>query len=268
MGKPGASWPMANYLEAWKTFRSLGNEPDATASHVTSLTTWPSRDRLRILDIGCGDGGMIAAFVQRIRSASMAILLDPEDGMLSEAAQRLENIRCEVDIISRVGSADEEGIILAQDADVGLAIHVVYLLPHARFRAFVQNWPSGIPLFVVLDAPNSVFAELWQQSAQDYAARSARVHQYLADEANHGLTVRRTDFSTRVANPFELETAVRSLVLSLLCYCDYDQLPRGKKIEVEQLIRKHAEGSEIVCACTCYELLRGTGVLNQIGDES
>jgi hypothetical protein len=194
--------------------------------------------------------------MQRILSASRVILLDPEDGMLSEAARLLGNLQREVEVLTRVGSADEEGIVLARTADGGLAFHVVYLLPHARFRAFVQHWPSGVPLFVVLDAPNSVFAALWKETAQDYAARSVRVHEYLAGEANRLLTVRRTDFATRVANPFGLEAAIQNLVLSLLCYRDYEELTHMQKNEVQRLIRNHAEGDEIVCDCTCYELLK------------
>ena len=202
---------------------------------------------------------MLAAFIQRLPSVSRVVLLDPEDGVLSEAAREIGALESRAEVLTHIGSADEEAIVLAREADVGLAVHVVYLLPHARFRSFVQHWPPDVPLYVVLDSPNSVFSALWKHTAQDFAARSARVHEYLAGEANHGLLIRRTEFATRVANPFELEATIRNLVLSLLCYCDYDDLPQGKKVEVEQVIRQHAEGNEVACACTCYELLRGMG---------
>jgi SAM-dependent methyltransferase len=259
MSKTGAAWPMANYLEAWKTFRRLGNEPAATAEHVLAQPGWPTGDGLRVLDIGCGDGRMIEAFLQRVPSAAKAILLDPEDWMLSEAARQVGEFRIGTEVVGQVGSADEEGVALAREIDVGLAIHVVYLLSHSRFKVFVQHWPPGVPLFVVLDAPNSVFGELWIQTAQDYAARSAGVHEYLAREANSGLAIRRTDFNTRVANPFNLQASVQNVMLSLLCYCDYAELSQEKRYKVERVIRRHADGDDIVCACTCYELLRSVG---------
>jgi len=250
---------MANYLSAWKTFRHLGNEPAATAEHVISQPRWPSKDNLRILDVGCGDGQMAQAFLLKmLKSQTVAevVLLDPEEGMLSEAASLIRGAGFRGDIRRELGLADKEALKLAKEIDVGLAIHVVYLLPHNRFRTFVNRWPVGIPLYVVLDAPDSVFSEIWPQTAVDYATRSRRVHEYLSGEANGGLKVHRTDFTTRMSDPFDLAPPVRDLALSLLCYGDYDEVPDGKKPIVRDAILKHKEDGFVRCACSCYELLR------------
>ena len=314
MSNVTGSWPMANYMSAWKTFRRFGNEPAATADHIISLPGWPAKETLRVLDIGCGDGRMLEAFLQKTpQKVTEVTLLEPDERLLPEASSEIQSLglaargespaavarRCippgyvvhrsntagilplfalpdgritglgatldfyhgllGAKICTEVGVADKEALELAQSADVGLAIHLVYLLAHNRFRALVDHWPEDAPLFVVLDAPESIFTELWTQTAPDYAIRSARVHDYLSGEANGGLEVRRSDFSTRVTNPFDLPESVQGLVLSLLCYCDYDELPQSKRLNVERVIQSHLDQSHVACSCTCYEIHRRAG---------
>jgi SAM-dependent methyltransferase len=248
---------MPNYMSAWKTFRRLGNEPEATAEHVLSLPRWPGNKNLRILDVGCGDGRMVEAFLLKARqSIGKVTILDPDRLLLDEAAHEIRSLGLDVDVLEVAGVADRQALELAADHDVALAIHLVYLLAHNRFRALVDHWPPGVPLYVVLDAPDSVFTELWSETAPDYALRSRRVHEYLSGEANGRLDVRRTDFTTRVANPFGLPEPVRDLVLSLLCYCDFAEFSDTRRAKVESVISSHVERGQVTCSCTCYEIQR------------
>jgi len=257
MNKSGAGWPMANYIEAWKAFRCQGNEPEATASHILAQPLWPKHGDLRILDIGCGDGHMLEAFLLKLGSMiSKVYLLDPEEWILSEAVKQIEGILPNFKIFTQVGTADEEGLDFTRHVDVGLAIHIVYLMSHSRFRRLINHWHSRIPLFVVLDAPDSVFSQLWNMTAQDYAVRSAKVHNYFENEKNSQLTIQRTDFFTHVTNPFTLSSPRKELVLSLLCYCRYEDLSEDVKKKVYRVITDHSEAEIIKCNCSCYEMIR------------
>jgi SAM-dependent methyltransferase len=248
---------MANYLAAWKTFRRLGNEPQATAAHVLARARWPAEDDVRVLDIGCGDGRMLEAFLlQAGRRIATATLLDPDPTLLDEAARELGGLGLSVEVRAEVGVADRQGLELAENHDVGLGIHLVYLMAHNRFRALVNHWPVDKPLYIVLDAPDSVFTELWSETAPDFALRAKQVHRYLSGEANGKLSVTRSDFITRVANPFDLPAPIRNLVLSLLCYCDFDELGETGQEKVEAVINSHTRDGHVECACACYELVR------------
>lgn len=250
---------MANYVAAWRTFRGLSNEPGATAAHVMSRPSWPSLEELRILDIGCGDGRMVEAFLlaahQKIRQV---ILLDPDADMLSEASSEVSRLGLDVEIETELGVADIEGLRLAVAADVALAIHVVYLLPLARFRKLIRNWPPPLPLYVVLDSPESVFSKLWTRTAPEFATRATQAHEFLASEELAGISVQKSTFGTRVANPLELGPGVRSRVLSLICYADFDELSCETRDYVEETVLSFLDGDRLTCSCTCYEIKRSS----------
>jgi SAM-dependent methyltransferase len=248
---------MANYLAAWKTFRRVGNEPEATAEHILGRQRWPKKSQLSVLDVGCGDGRMLEAFILRAKPPlAKVVLLDPDQHLLNEAKLEIEALGTNCNVATVRGAAETKGVKWARKTDAGLAIHVAYLMPHSAFFSFVENWPARVPLYVVLDAPTSVFSELWTKTAPEYSARAARVHSYLGKEAKTRLNVRSSEFATRVANPHALSENVRDLVLSLLCYTEYTRLSPAVRGHVKRTLMKHADGDEINCKCSCYEILK------------
>lgn len=257
MSTTDVNWPMVNYFSAWKTFRLYGNEPIVTAEHVLSLPEWPKVNKLRLLDIGCGDGHMLQAFLSQCQhSISQVILLDPDERLLLEAVQYLESFNFGIDILEQQGIADEEGLVLAKKVDIGLAIHVVYLISHSRFRTLIEKWPNGVPLFIVLDAPGSVFSQIWNMTAPDYATRASRVHEYFSSVNNGGFYFSKSTFNTKLANPLTMDKDVRELVLSLLCYCNYTELNQKIKDEVDKIINQYVKNNFIECSCCCYAISR------------
>lgn len=256
MIKANEAWPMATYLTAWKAFRRLGNEPSATAAHLLSRPLWPKRSPLRILDVGAGDGRMLEALLLKApQTVSRVILLDPDERLLVEAESGINAVSPGIEIASIVGVAESEGAELAKGADVGLGIHLVYLMENRQFRTFIERWPSCVPLYIVLDAPSSVFTALWTHTAPEFAKRAEQVHAYFANARS--FTVNRTEFATRVANPYSLAPNVCDLVLSLLCYCDYSTLSAEQCQIVRNILERYIDGDEVKCTCTSYELLKG-----------
>jgi hypothetical protein len=246
---------MANYLAAWKTFRRLGDEPFATARHVIAQPAWPARTDLSILDIGCGDGRMAEAFLLALPSpAERLYLVDPDADLIAEAVAELSEVSTGTILEAVPGVADKEALEIAPKVGVGLAVHVVYLMAHSRFRSLVERWPKGVPLFVVLDAPGSIFSELWALTAPEYAVRTNRVHDYLNSVT--GVPVELTTFTTRVANPFTLSLANRRRVLSLLCYSEFEHLEPEKQRRVEELVRQRIVDDGVQCTCCCYAITR------------
>jgi SAM-dependent methyltransferase len=257
MTKARKEWPMANYMAAWKTFRRVGNEPSATADHLLERPRWPKKNPFSIIDIGCGDGRMLEEFVLKSpRDISQVILLDPDKNLLAEAKKEIGSPKYGYKLQQVVGTAEVEGTRLARKADVGLAIHVAYLMSHEKFVTFIEDWPAGIPLYVVLDAPTSVFSELWRTTAPEYAERAAQVHAYLEGETKAEFGIKMSEFATNVANPYELNERIRELVLSLLCYNDFSSLSASIRAGVKRTLMRHAKGDVVDCTCRCYEIVK------------
>lgn len=199
---------------------------------------------------------MLEALLLKVpQPVSRVTLLDPDERLLGEAETELKSLGLSTEIVSVVGVAELDAVRLANEADVGLGIHLVYLMENGQFRNFVEGWPSGVPLYVVLDAPNSVFTTLWKQTAPEFANRAEEVHSYFSRSRSFS-AVNRTEFATRVANPYALSENVRDLVLSLLCYCDYSNLSSGQRESVRETLSSYVDGEEVKCTCTCYEVLK------------
>ena len=258
MHKPQPGWPMSSYLSAWRTFRALSDEPQRTAEHVVAQPAWPTRSSLRILDLGCGDGLMVQAFLLSLgQTVARALLLDPDNELLGEAAARLGELALKAVIEPRLGGLEDQAAVLARQVDVGLAIHVVYLVEPEQFQQVVKRWPAGVPLYVVIDAPDSVFSKVWRYTAPEFAARTQAAHRYLSSGSDgQSVSVRQTRFSTRVANPFSLSEEVAEHVFSLISYAEFSKLSAENRERTQQIIREHADGKQLVCTCSCYEIVR------------
>jgi hypothetical protein len=113
---------------------------------------------------------------------------------------------------------------LAREIDVALAVHLLYLLSEQETHRFLGGLAPGIPLFVVLDHPASVFMRLQEKTAPRYYARSLNAHRALARLREQGYLVEQTAFETHLTNPLDLSQELREAVLSLLCYRDFREL--------------------------------------------
>jgi SAM-dependent methyltransferase len=256
MRKAKAEWPMANYEAAWKTFRRVGDEPVATALHVTSLEHWPKKNTIKVLDVGCGDGKMVAAFVLRARQTiSQLVLLDPDEKLLGEAAKEVQSLHFGTKTTSVLSSAEDKAARCARGAHAALGIHLAYLMTPEAFRLFIEKWPRGVPLYIVLDAETSVFSAIWKNTAPEYARRATAARQYL-DALGETVLKSRSEFATRVANPYMLVPPIRELVLSLFCYNDFEALIPAQQKNVKRTISKYADGKEVKCTCACYEIVK------------
>lgn len=199
------TWPMTAYLAAWRTFRRVSNENAHMAAHIVALASWPRHtDQFGVCDLGCGDGrlldeliGMSASRPGRVR------LVDTDDGLLSEATRQLAScLPPRLSPAGFLGRAEDLIEKVAEGMDVLLLIHVVYLMETHAVRSLLERIPRGVPMIVVLDEPESVFAELWRVTAPQYSKRVELAHGVLGRLPVGDYEVRRTSITSFVPNPF------------------------------------------------------------------
>src|SRR5260221_11047179 len=80
-------WPMPEYIEAWKLFRTHSNENEATAEYLTHHPLWSPGPHLTLCDLGCGDGRLLANVLDLDRDKHLdeVRLIDPDDDLLLAA---------------------------------------------------------------------------------------------------------------------------------------------------------------------------------------
>ena len=256
---PRNEWPMAGYMSAWKTFRRLSDENRATARHLLSRPRWPSRDGVTICDVGCGDGRLAEMLLlESTARVSSVVLVDPDETLLDEARVCVSATDPGRVIEAIAQPAEKAFPRCAERADVSMLVHVVYLLRNGALRDIVEVSPPGMPLYVVLDAPGSVFSQLWERTAPKYAARAAKARTLIESLPQERTNVHRSTFSSTITNPFKLgRPDLRDAVLSLLCYRPVDQSTDAELHDwIAGVIRKHAAGMNVVCDSVCYEIVR------------
>jgi hypothetical protein len=136
-----------------------------------------------------------------------------------------------------------------------LAVHLLYLLSEQETDQFLNGLAPGIPLFVVLDHPNSVFMRLQEKTAPRYFARSVNAHRALGGLGERGYLVEQTAFETHLTDPLDLSQELREEVLSLLCYRDFRELDGETQAWAARIVSEHNVAGRIVCHCVCYEVV-------------
>jgi SAM-dependent methyltransferase len=253
-----AEWPMETYMSAWRLFRRMSDENQLTARHLLSRRLWP-RDKqgLRIADFGCGDGMVIEALTlasQRPFNAIHLVDIDPE--LLEQGRRRVEGLGIVKNLTTIPAGAEEVVRDVTRQADAALAVHLIYLLKEAQLKSFLADLAPGVPLFVVMDQPSSVFTQLWETTAPKYHKRSLNAHEIIASLKEDNYIVERTEFNTHLINPLSLRDDIRDSVLSLLCYSDFRMLDDNTQEWVKGVLTEHSALERVVCDCACYEIVR------------
>jgi len=254
-----AEFPWSEYPVAWQVFRETADEDQQTASHLIGRPSWPDRKGLVLIDIGSGDGRIVEAIVgnklQKQHNISEVRFLDPNLMLLTKAK---EAVRGKIPVVKPIQAhLRDEGVwpLSGRGSDVALAVHVVYLMEDGELTHLIENLPPETTLFVVLDAPTSVFTELWAETAKLYHDRAMAAHQTMERIRDRKVIVSEITASIPRAELRKHPTA--DWLLSLLCYRDM----RSQNVSPRMLSRVHRildqhtgpTGDVVHCRSRCYE---------------
>jgi len=253
-------WPMPEYMAAWKTFRRESDENDATAKYLVSRPSWPKGRSLTICDLGCADGQLVGKVLRRPEMKTRVVeirLVEPDKEALETAASHLEKNR-KVKKVTRVPFRVEKvWPHEAQGSDVILAVHLAYLLTEQALRTLVMDRPPASTLFVILDAPGSVFTELWAITAKKYYGRVVRAHKFLQKISGVKGDSARNRIEARLPRNLLFDHDYRGWLLSILCYTNMLKASNIRKWEKQvcRVLNEHTDESEkfIECQSVCYE---------------
>jgi hypothetical protein len=206
---------------------------------------------MTLVDIGCGDGRLLEeVLLQSPSRVGEVRLIDPDAELLSEAA------RCigEVGFVRRIDTIhggiegiDQDSVL---NADALLLVHVVYLLNPGLLGQFVKSLPVGVPAYIVLDSPRSVFTTLWERTAPRYHKRAIEAHQLLRDLPPEEFEASVTTVRSTVRNPLAVHRPdVRDALLSILCY-------REVSDTLDPALQDRSEELVVHCESTCYNITR------------
>lgn len=253
-----AEWPMESYMSAWRLFRRLSDESQVTAEHIISRKLWPHHlPDLRIADLGCGDGRVLEALIlSSPKPVRAAHLVDINSELLEHAEYRIKGLELVDNVMTSCKSAGDAILDIANHIDAALAVHLVYLLKEHELQELFSRITAGIPLFIVMDQPSSVFTKLWERTAPKYYNRSLDAHRIISTLSKEKYAVEKTEFGTHLTNPLNLREDIRDSVLSLLCYKEIRDLDQETRSWVKNVISAHSTTERVVCDCVCYELIR------------
>jgi SAM-dependent methyltransferase len=216
---------------------------------------------LRILDIGCGDGLLLRAIVEGLHEGEHnVVLLDPYLPWLKQARTNLRETKT-FGVLSGIkavqGRVEDCYESLASEADVILAVHLVYLIAGETFEVMIENLPPGVPMYVVLDAPGSIFSALWQVTAPRYLRLVTHAHQLaqrIMKERNYH--VHHSRITSQLRNPLGEHPELRDALLSILCYTDVRQLNKDTYDDVIRIIKRRTRNDIVKCESSCYEVVK------------
>lgn len=250
---------MDTYMAAWKTFRRISDENRATAEHLVCRGRWPRRDALAVVDVGCGDGRLLEEVLLRSTSRiDEAQLIDPDLDLLNEAANTIQQTGLVQRAVRIHGGAEECFAREAKNADVILLVHVVYLLEPGVLEHLIGECPPNVPLYVVLDATDSVFTALWERTAPKYHARALAAHETIRALPRERYQIEQSVIASTIADPLaNPRRDVRDSLLSILSYSSVSPAtPADLREWIESTLRERTEQGVVRCASSCYEIVR------------
>lgn len=251
---------MPEYMAAWQTFRDHSDEDRATVIHLLNSSSWPNRGSLVICDIGCGDGRIIEKIllndfikmhVHEVR------LVDPDGDLLAQAKKSVDRTQKVRQVVPLKKYARDVWPSCAVGADVVLAIHVAYLMPNGELSRLLAERPKSTSLLVVLDSPDSVFTELWAETAPKYYQRVIKAHDTLSRYLGADAPKRTSFITARIPRVILRQRHHADWVLSILCYRNMRKgVDRQIRHKVDTILEKHMDstGENIVCKSVCYEI--------------
>ena len=249
---------MESYLSAWKIFRRLSDENVATAEHLVNQPMWPKRADLNITDLGCGDGRLLEEIILRSPAGVHEVrLVDPDSELLLEAASCISQTE-RVPHVHTIHRGIERAFPdCSNGSDIILIVHVVYLLEAGALREALFSSPVGIPIYIVLDDPNSIFTTLWEKTAPRFHETAMGAHEIVSSLPGDQFKVAKSSISSSVCNPLPLERDdIRDALLSILTYSEVSPLTDPQIREwVERTITARIENGALKCRSTCYEIV-------------
>lgn len=247
---------MPEYLRAWKLFRANSDENRVTAEFVLRSALWPQKKSVDVCDLGCGDGLLLAEVLAKCPSVNKVRLVDPDNDLLLEAEAMVEEKFPGTHVSALLNSVREGWPRCAGNADVILAIHLVYLIEEDELQALVRNRPPNAAMFVVLDAPHSVFTELWRWTADKYFRRSKRAHEVMRNSLGLSNTAPLKTIKSKISKSLLVEHELSDWLLSILCYRNMlEDVPAQLKDTARRILDEHTDstGNFIECESLCYE---------------
>ena len=248
---------MPEYLKAWKLFRDNADENEVTAKSLLKRLSWPRKGGLDICDLGCGDGRLIGELLARCGDVQKVRLVDPDNDLLTEAEALVERRFPGRHIVASLNSVREGWPKCAGDADVILAVHLVYLVEGDELQSLIQNRPKNAVSYIVLDAPTSVFTELWKWTADKYYRRAKLAHTELCKYLGLPGPPQDAPIRSRIPKSLLADHEMSDWLLSILCYRNMlTDVPPDLRRKVREIIDHHTDksGEFVECESVCYEL--------------
>ncbi len=248
---------MPEYLKAWKLFRDNADENEVTAKFLLKRPSWPRKSGLDICDLGCGDGRLVAELLARCGDVQKVRLVDPDNDLLAEAEALVERRFPVTHIVASLNSVREGWPKCAGDADVILGVHLVYLLEEDELQSLVHNRAKHAVTYIVLDAPTSVFTELWKRTADKYYRRAKLAHAELCKHLGLATPPQAEPIRSRISKKLLADHELSDWLLSILCYRNMlTDVPADLRRKVREIINRHTDktGEFVECESVCYEL--------------
>jgi hypothetical protein len=158
-------------------------------------------------------------------------------------------------------TAEESFPECAKGCDVVLLVHVVYLMRNGSLRNLLRTSPLGTPMYIILDAPGSVFTDLWRNTAPKYYARALKAHETIQALSKDDWVVSQNSIMSRIRTPIHIDRPdLRTAIFSMLCYADLSKDLTGSiESGVADTLNAHTVGNFVLCESTCYEIKRVGG---------
>ena len=248
---------MPEYVRAWKFFRDNADENEVTAKFLLNRPSWPHKAGLDICDLGCGDGRLVSEVLARCGDIQKVRLVDPDNDLLTEAESLIERRFPGRHLIASLNSVREGWPKCAGDADVILGVHLVYLLEEDELQSLIHDRPKRAVTYIVLDAPTSVFTELWKWTADKYSRRAKLAHTELCKYLGFSAPPQEAAIRSRIPKKLLSDHELSDWLLSILCYRNMlSDVPADLRRKVKEIIERHTDktGEFVECECVCYEL--------------
>ncbi|MDP2089494.1 MAG: class I SAM-dependent methyltransferase [Flavobacteriaceae bacterium] len=251
-------YPMGSYIPKWKVFRAFTNENKTIAEHIANTSLWKKSELKKVLDIGTGDGLVLANLcLLSTKLPQKVTLVEPNNTLLIEAKNQIEELHQNIEIQAYCNEINQLLPDVFSGIDLVLIAHVLYLIPTNDMENIINSLPLNIPLIIVTDSRNSLFPKCWEVTAPKYFKRSQYIHKFIASLDRNKFTIKESSFKTYLKNPFKIDRVeLMNSVLSLICYTDYENLSISDKSAIFDLVSKHSIGGLTFCNSICYEIVR------------
>lgn len=252
-------FPTDTYFQDLDLYRSISEENKDIAKHFKEHPTW--RKYSSILDLGAGDGRMFLELYDNDALANTVnkihfVDIDPNRidrvNMFLNDSPLKQVSKFTVGDISKLSKENYNTI------DVALLIHVVYYLEDKQLKRVIENLPKNVPLFIVLDHPDSLFSSCWKYTAPKYLERTFAMTKLIESYNNqNNFKVQKTKIESLVKNPYLMnDEQEQENLLSFITYSSYKDLTISTKNKVASIFKAFENGKFLNIDCNCYCLVK------------